>query len=158
MAVLVRTVKQQEFLISFLLKRGIPSGKSTDAASTSSSLLTIATIHSSKGLEWEAVWVAGLNEGILPYSPQQTPDRMHGGIHPAHKNKMTINSKSQESEGKILLDEERRLFYVATTRAKTRLVMSFSRNMGAVSRFIKETGMSISNERQYQKPKVRRFA
>jgi len=61
--------------------------------------VTLATVHSAKGLEWDAVFLPNLNEGSFP-------------IHHA-------NSDSA-------LEEERRLFYVAVTRAKTRLYLSSS--------------------------------
>lgn len=61
--------------------------------------VTLASIHSAKGLEWEAVFVIGLSEGLLPISHVQ-----------------------QASE----LQEERRLFYVAVTRAKQYLYLSWA--------------------------------
>jgi DNA helicase-2/ATP-dependent DNA helicase PcrA len=61
--------------------------------------VTLATVHSAKGLEWDAVFLPNLNEGSFP-------------IHHA-------NSASA-------LEEERRLYYVAVTRAKTRLYLSSS--------------------------------
>ena len=57
--------------------------------------VSIATVHSSKGLEFPVVFIAGLDEGIFPIS----------------------RAKDSESE----LEEERRLMYVAITRAKERL-------------------------------------
>lgn len=63
--------------------------------------VTLATVHSAKGLEWDAVFLPNLNEGNFP-------------IHHA------------ESESAI--EEERRLFYVAVTRAKTKLTLSSNSN------------------------------
>ncbi len=68
--------------------------------------INLLTIHQSKGLEFEVVFVIGLNEGILPMK----------------------NSK---------IDEERRLFYVALTRAKSRLYI-ITNSKHKKSRFIKE--------------------
>jgi superfamily I DNA/RNA helicase len=69
-------------------------------------------MHSSKGLEWDHVWIARAEEGVVP------------------------DDKSPESE-------ERRLFYVAMTRARESLVMTSIRKH-AVSRFVveSETGAS----------------
>ena len=53
--------------------------------------LTLTTIHQAKGLEWDAVIVIGLTEGLFPHQ------------------------RSLETEDQI--EEERRLFYVAMTRA-----------------------------------------
>ncbi len=71
--------------------------------------LTLSTIHSAKGKEWDAVFIIGMNQGHFP-------------------------SQRSESEG---LDEERRLFYVAATRARRFLYMTTyredNRSYGAVS-------------------------
>jgi len=61
-------------------------------------LLTVSTIHSAKGLEWDAVFIPGLNQGVLP-------------------------SQRALPQG---LSEERRIFYVATTRARQHLHLSRS--------------------------------
>ncbi|MBI3252116.1 MAG: ATP-dependent helicase [Candidatus Omnitrophica bacterium] len=59
--------------------------------------LVLSTIHQAKGLEWKAVFVIGLAEGQFPHA------------------------KSMEKEEE--LEEERRLFYVAATRAKEELIL-----------------------------------
>ena len=61
--------------------------------------VTLATIHSTKGLEWEYVHLAGLNQGLFPISYAQT-----------------------ETE----IAEEKRLFYVGITRAKDTLKISWN--------------------------------
>ncbi len=63
--------------------------------------VTLATIHAAKGLEWEAVIVAGCAEGSIPHA----------------------QSTSMEA-----LPEERRLFYVAVTRARRHLLLTWSRS------------------------------
>jgi DNA helicase-2/ATP-dependent DNA helicase PcrA len=80
----------------------------------------LMTIHSAKGLEFPVVFVTGLEEGLFPVS--------------------SSNGSLEESE------EERRLFYVATTRAKEKLYLSYClirRRFGEImpqikSRFLKE--------------------
>ncbi len=62
--------------------------------------LQLMTVHSAKGLEFDAVFITGLEEGLFP-----------------HENSVT------ELDG---TEEERRLMYVAITRAKRRLHLSFS--------------------------------
>jgi len=63
-------------------------------------VVKLMTIHAAKGLEFPVVFVGGLEETLFP-------------------NAMSINTREE-------LEEERRLFYVAITRAKTRLYLSFA--------------------------------
>ena len=78
--------------------------------------LALMTAHSAKGLEFDAVWVAGCNEGVFPY------------------------------EG-CDIEEERRLFYVAVTRARTGLTVScLLEHKRAPSRFVWETGLTPATE------------
>jgi DNA helicase-2/ATP-dependent DNA helicase PcrA len=63
------------------------------------SAVTLATLHSAKGLEWESVYLAGLSEGLLPI----------------------IYARTAAS-----VDEERRLLYVGMTRARQRLALSWA--------------------------------
>ncbi len=62
--------------------------------------VTLATLHSSKGLEWENVMIVGAAEGLLPISHATTEDEV---------------------------DEERRLFYVGLTRARRTVTVTWSR-------------------------------
>ena len=80
--------------------------------------VTLASIHAAKGLEWQSVHVIGLTENLLPISYAETPAQ---------------------------LSEERRLFYVAVTRARDELTLSWSlarqagsRTRRKASRFIGE--------------------
>ena len=61
--------------------------------------VTLASLHSAKGLEWDTVFLVGLVEGLLPISYAETPDQ---------------------------IEEERRLLYVGVTRAQTRLNLSWA--------------------------------
>ncbi|HEU4385091.1 MAG TPA: UvrD-helicase domain-containing protein [Anaeromyxobacteraceae bacterium] len=77
-------------------------------APTPEGRVALMTLHAAKGLEFESVILAGLEEGMLPY---QRPWRREA---PADE---------REAE----LDEERRLCYVGMTRAKARLTLSLAR-------------------------------
>jgi DNA helicase-2/ATP-dependent DNA helicase PcrA len=90
-----------------------------DALSEEQSLVTLMTLHNAKGLEFRAVFLIGMEEGVFPHS------------------------RSLEEQG---LEEERRLCYVGLTRAKERLVLTHaaarslwgSRGYNLPSRFLDE--------------------
>lgn len=67
----------------------------------------LATIHAAKGLEWDAVFLVGVAEGLLPISYAKTA---------------------------AAREEERRLLYVAVTRARDLLTVSWARSRGADGR------------------------
>jgi hypothetical protein len=73
--------------------------------------IVISTIHSAKGLEWKVVFIVGLRD-------EEFPSQMNNGI--------------------MNIEEERRLFYVALTRAKTHLHFLASRKDIPLSRFLCE--------------------
>jgi DNA helicase-2/ATP-dependent DNA helicase PcrA len=75
---------------------------------------TLATLHAAKGLEWERVFLIGVSDGILPL-----------------ENNSTTGDQAS-------IDEERRLFYVGITRAKSDLRLSYR---GKASRFLAEAGL-----------------
>lgn len=95
--------------------------------------VNLATVHSAKGLEFKVVFIVGMEEGIFPIS---------------------------RASSKADIEEERRLFYVAITRAQERLYITGTRNRylyGTVkdsipSRFLSEIGM----ERKVERNSVRR--
>lgn len=70
----------------------------------SNAKITLMTAHAAKGLEFDNVFVVGLEEGLFPHS------------------------RSMLSGEKDEIEEERRLMYVAMTRAKKKLTLCFARN------------------------------
>jgi DNA helicase-2/ATP-dependent DNA helicase PcrA len=105
-------------LASFLAHAVLESGENQAAEGTDA--LQMMTVHSAKGLEFHAVFITGLEEGLFPHE-------------------QSVN----EEDG---LEEERRLMYVAITRARTRLYLSFAQTRmlhgqtryNVASRFIDE--------------------
>jgi DNA helicase-2/ATP-dependent DNA helicase PcrA len=73
------------------------------------SAVTLATLHSAKGLEWESVYIAGVSEGLLPIGYAKT---------------------------EVAVEEERRLFYVGITRARRQLRLSWAGPNREASRFL----------------------
>ena len=73
----------------------------TDKLKDSAKRITLMTIHSSKGLEFPIVFIAGMEEGLFPHS--------------------------RATLAPLELEEERRLCYVAITRAKDRLIMTHTK-------------------------------
>jgi DNA helicase-2/ATP-dependent DNA helicase PcrA len=64
--------------------------------------VSMMTVHSAKGLEFKNVFVVGLEENLFP------------------------SGQSNEDQKQLEIEEERRLFYVAVTRAKTNVYLSFA--------------------------------
>ena len=90
------------------------------------------TAHTAKGLEYPVVFVVKLNQGIFP------------------------NNRALNENGFKALEEERRLAYVAMTRAKERLYLTLSGGYSYVtktelmaSQFLKESGNEIRIENNY---------
>ncbi|MBD5454258.1 MAG: ATP-binding domain-containing protein, partial [Lachnospiraceae bacterium] len=91
----------------------------------------LMTVHSAKGLEFPHVYVSGLEDGVFP-------------------SYMTINSEDPTE-----VEEERRLAYVAITRAKDDLTISYAKSRmikgqtqyNAVSRFVNEIPVALMDNR-----------
>ncbi len=82
--------------------------------------VTLMTIHASKGLEFPVVFIAGLEEGLFPHAK-------------------SLNSFEQ-------MEEERRLFYVAITRAKRLLSLSYAKNRRVFGSYKKTTRSRFISE------------
>ncbi len=78
-------------------------------------VVTLSTLHGSKGLEFDAVFLVGCEEGYLPHA--RTLDA-----------RATDGVPSTTGEAAADIEEERRLFYVGVTRAKEQLVLSRARS------------------------------
>lgn len=105
----------------------------------------VVTAHRTRGLEWERVWVVGVQEGLWPRVSRAglilDPTRLtEDGLEP-------VGEASQ-------LSSERQLFYVACSRARTELRVSAVQGVdgegGRPSRFIAELGVPV--ERHHGQP------
>jgi DNA helicase II / ATP-dependent DNA helicase PcrA len=85
-------------LAAFLTHAALEAGD--NQAQAGQDAIQLMTVHAAKGLEFDAVFITGLEEGLFP-----------------HENALS------DADG---LEEERRLMYVAITRARKRLYLSFS--------------------------------
>ncbi len=89
-------------------------------------VVTLSTLHAAKGLEWPHVFLAGVNEGLLPFANE--------------------DDAAETAAAATRLQEERRLMYVGITRARRSLVLSTLRRRkrgresvaGVRSRFVAE--------------------
>ena len=115
-----------DMLTAFLTHAALEAGEGQSAAGEAS--VQLMTLHSAKGLEFQLVFLCGMEEGLFPHS-------RHSG---------------DGSE----LEEERRLCYVGITRAREELVLSYaesrtlhgSEGYREISRFVKEIPASLLNE------------
>ncbi|CCF55583.1 hypothetical protein KAFR_0A01450 [Kazachstania africana CBS 2517] len=119
--------------------------------------VTISTIHGAKGLEWPVVFIPGCIEGIIPSifsrdesSSETESDTEEEGTNTSDKNVPKSNKKSSSLEEPV--DEERRMFFVAQTRAKLLLYLSSIKEgenptQGGPSRFLTpEVRKTLINE------------
>ncbi|TDQ44304.1 ATP-dependent helicase [Tepidicella xavieri] len=105
-------------------------------------VVTLSTLHAAKGLEWPHVILAGVNEGLLPFKPDDDG--------PAEALAQRIQ-------------EERRLMYVGITRAQHTLVVSWLKRRkkgrelvpGQPSRFIEEMQLDADTTREDPRAKLR---
>ena len=86
-------------------------------------LFTLSTIHSSKGLEYDCVYIADVFDGVLP---------------------QTTKEQQKDNESIRAYEEERRLFYVAMTRAKKELCLFFCKDKK--SEFVAEVNNELPVE------------
>lgn len=101
----------------------------------------LMTVHAAKGLEFDAVFVAGLEDGLFP-----------------HQRVNEANIKPEEAE------EERRLFYVAITRAKKKVFLSYAQvrtvfgrqQVNMPSEFIFDIPENLTEEETFEAELTRR--
>ena len=110
-----------EFLADLALEPPDGSAVGVDAPDRDDERMVLSTIHSAKGLEWQCVFVIWVVDGRFP----------------------SVYSFVADDE----LEEERRLFYVAVTRAKRHLFLTYPINV-----FDKGSGMLLSKPSRFLDP------
>jgi ATP-dependent DNA helicase Rep len=110
-------------------------------------LVTLSTLHASKGLEWPHVMLVGANEGLLPFKLDDDD-----------------GAKGQANESILQrLQEERRLMYVGITRAQRSLAVSWTRKRkkgreviaAQPSRFIAEMALEKATTKEDPREKLK---
>jgi DNA helicase-2/ATP-dependent DNA helicase PcrA len=123
---------QELGLEAFLEQVALVSDQDTLQATASAP--TLLTLHAAKGLEFQVVFITGLNDGLLPHTRSfDDPEAMQ---------------------------EERRLFYVGITRAKDQLYLTYSQNRSAFgyaepqipSRYLDDIPYDLIDELQVSRP------
>ncbi len=125
--------KLSEFLRLLALRQDDDEKEATDR-------VTLTTMHGAKGLEFKVVFVVGLEEGLMPHA-------------------RTLDERATDvasEDGATSLEEERRLFYVAVTRARDQLYLCRCRTRAmrgkivprTPSRFVLEIPPDLVRERE----------
>jgi ATP-dependent DNA helicase Rep len=107
-------------------------------------VVTLSTLHASKGLEWPHVVLAGVNEGLLPF-------------------KLEDDDGENTDSIALRLQEERRLMYVGITRAQRTLAVNWLRRRkkgrdmiaGVPSRFIAEMALDKATIKEDPREKIK---
>lgn len=144
LAVLYRINAQSQVLQDELSAAGVPftirdpearsAGRPPVPLDPNSEAVTLSTMHSAKGLEWESVAVVGLSENLMPFVLASTPSAQA---------------------------EERRLLYVAFTRARTWLRLSWAtqgasgRGSREPSRYLRSAGLVEAETTPSRAPRQR---
>lgn len=129
------TLAPEEGLEAFLTNASLASDQ--DDLVKNENAVKLMTVHASKGLEFEYVFIAGLEQDIFPFK---------------HLDEAEVSLAEEE--------EERRLFYVALTRAKKKVTLSYclvrtvfgAQKVHAPSEFIEDIQKDLIEESVEQKP------
>jgi len=117
-------------------------------------VVTLSTLHASKGLEWPHVMLVGVTEGMLPFKLGDGADSLGGS---------TKADEAANEDMATRLQEERRLMYVGITRAQRSLAVSWTRRRkkgremvaALPSRFIAEMGLDQNTVKEDPREKLK---
>ncbi|SHF06203.1 ATP-dependent DNA helicase Rep [Lampropedia hyalina DSM 16112] len=111
-------------------------------------MVTLSTLHASKGLEWPHVILASVTEGVLPFQPGSADSPL---------------DEADDPEAAARIHEERRLMYVGITRAQRTLAVSWTKRRkkgrdiitARPSRFIAEMQLDTQTAKENPRDKLR---
>jgi len=108
-----------EVFLDYVLGQELPGDVLAPTADRGSAV-RILTAHAAKGLEWDVVAITGVQEGVWPDL------RLRGSVLGSEVLVDVVAGRELGTVGRVaaLLDEERRLFYVAACRARSRLIVT----------------------------------
>ena len=124
-------------------------------------VVTLSTLHASKGLEWPHVLLVGVTEGMLPFKQRDNPDETAPGRASSIQRAAALEAASESLTQH--LQEERRLMYVGITRAQRSLAVSWTRKRkkgremvaAQPSRFITEMGLDQNTVKEDPREKLK---
>ncbi len=108
---LIRAVEEYNSILEYL--QHVSLVMDNDDNKDSSNAVNLMTIHAAKGLEFDTVFIPGMEEGLFPHQ------------------------KSINEEGAKGIEEERRIAYVAITRAKKTLIILYAESRRIFNEFVK---------------------
>ena len=117
-------------------------------------VVTLSTLHASKGLEWPHVMLVGVNEGVLPFKLKESTGA-DGSV--------VRDEEAVADDLATRLQEERRLMYVGITRAQRSLAVSWAKRRkkgrelvaALPSRFIAEMALELATTKEDPREKLR---
>ncbi len=135
--VLARTNRQVDAISELMARAGIKHVKRTveerNKREADEDEVTVSTIHAIKGLEAEIVYIIGANAKNMPCKASEHP--------------LLETVKANDTYDKY--EEERRLLYVAMSRAKSRLIINYS---GKISPFIDDALINKIRKNRFRRP------
>ena len=133
----------QNYILNLPTLQAAGTGFEDPTLDISDTMVNVLTVHRAKGLEWDTVYIVDCSEGSFPLRSFGASQKLPEALLASH------------TEADEHMAEERRLMYVAATRARHELILSYAdrHGSGAVrkpSRFINELLGGTSNEQDHE--------
>ncbi|MFA7662645.1 MAG: UvrD-helicase domain-containing protein [Patescibacteria group bacterium] len=146
-----KTTKAFMHYMDLVVESGDQGAGVIDLEQSGPETVKIMTIHSSKGLEFDYVFIPNLVDLRFPSTSRKDPIELPNGL-----------VKEIVPEGDLHLEEERRLMYVAMTRAKKGLFLAWGKDYGGArdkkpSRFLQELDLVVEDDREPIKNEIEKL-